>query len=399
MTVSLDYALIIDKLFSLTNKKGIKPGLERVQRMNEMLGRPASAFRSIHVAGTNGKGSVCWKVSQALQEKGFSVGLFTSPHIGTYRERFRLNGEMISEEEAAELIEEVMHLDPAATFFEITTLVAFLYFARSSVDVAVVEVGMGGRLDATNIIDAELTAITSIGYDHQEFLGETLEKIAFEKAGIVKGNTPVVIGPSVPRSCLKNKHNVHMAKGPFNSPEEENSMIAGMLCQLWGVEPSKAALASRPPCRMEKRELLGVTYFFDVAHNIDGIKAMIRSIKKAYPKSAYHFVCGLSQGKDLKGIIENIDLFASSIHFVQASNERAVSTETLRFTSQFFQVNSYRTVAEGMKAAHSEAIKSGGVVCVCGSFFIMADALASVGIEYPRDDFDSNERYLAPTPN
>ncbi len=175
---------------------GIKPGLEVMQNIMEVLGHPETKWPSVHITGTVGKGSTAALTACALQEAGYKVGLYTSPHLIRFNERIQINGQEISDEALADLIGEVRRTledySIQATFFEFTTALAFLYFARQKVDIAVIEVGMGGRLDATNVIVPEVSVITRIGFDHEKFLGDTLLKIAQEKAGIIKRGVPVV---------------------------------------------------------------------------------------------------------------------------------------------------------------------------------------------------------------
>ena len=179
-------------------KADIQPTID----MMEALGNPERKFRSIHVAGTNGKGSVSHFLASILQEAGYKVGLYTSPHLVDFRERIRINGEMIPEQEVVDFITHHSSLitEKHLSFFEMTVGLAFDYFAREKVDIAVIEVGMGGRLDSTNVITPLLSVITNIGLDHTQFLGDTLEKIAFEKAGIIKPGVPVVIGETQPET-------------------------------------------------------------------------------------------------------------------------------------------------------------------------------------------------------
>lgn len=181
---------------------GVKPGLDAMERLMKALGYPERKFRSVHIAGTNGKGSTAAFLSSVLDVAGYTVGLYTSPHLVKFNERIRLNGVDISDEELAGLVALVRKATEAAdiqaTFFEFTTALAFVYFAQQHVDMAVIEVGMGGRLDATNVMTPLVSVITTIGLDHTEVLGDTLEKIAAEKAGIIKPGVPVVIGEKKP---------------------------------------------------------------------------------------------------------------------------------------------------------------------------------------------------------
>ncbi|MFH1049870.1 MAG: folylpolyglutamate synthase/dihydrofolate synthase family protein [bacterium] len=185
---------ILNKLFSL-QRFGIKPGLERTLKLSGYLENPHLKFPSVHVAGTNGKGSVCALLASILMEAGYKVGLYTSPHLVNFNERIRINHAEISDDEMVELAEILLIGEEKweCTFFEINTVMAFEYFARNQIDIAIIETGMGGRFDSTNILSPLLSIIASIDLDHKEYLGNTLEEIAFEKAGIIKKNTPVII--------------------------------------------------------------------------------------------------------------------------------------------------------------------------------------------------------------
>ncbi len=182
--------------FQNVGKKAYKPGLDNTLRLDEHFGHQHRSFKSIHVAGTNGKGSTSHMLAAVLQTAGYRVGLYTSPHLIDFRERIKVNGEMISEQEVIDFAEKnreaVERIRPS--FFELTMMMAFDFFAQKKVDVAVIEVGLGGRLDSTNVITPVLSIITNIGLDHTDLLGDTLEKIAVEKAGIIKPNVPVVVG-------------------------------------------------------------------------------------------------------------------------------------------------------------------------------------------------------------
>lgn len=185
----------LEYLYSLT-RFGIKPGLAVMEQMMELLGHPERQFKSIHVTGTNGKGSTCAMIESVLRTGGQKTALYTSPHLYAFNERVRVRGESISDDELAKLVAElrskIQDTNIQSTFFEFTTALAFLYFARSNIDIAVIEVGMGGRYDATNVITPLLSVITNVGLDHMEYLGETKEEIAYEKAGIIKEGVPVI---------------------------------------------------------------------------------------------------------------------------------------------------------------------------------------------------------------
>jgi len=199
---------VLDKLFSL-QRFGIKPGLERTLSLLDFLGNPHLKTKFVHAAGTNGKGSVCSTIFSILFEAGYRVGLYTSPHIFDFSERIRINEKCITEDEIIEFSNIIMPyaLEISATFFEVTTAMAFYFFEKNKVDVAVIETGMGGRFDSTNVIIPLLSIITKIDMDHQEYLGDTIERIAGEKAGIIKANIPVVIGKNIDQviTILKSK--------------------------------------------------------------------------------------------------------------------------------------------------------------------------------------------------
>lgn len=196
---NLDKKQILELLFSM-QRFGIKPGLERTEKLLEFCGNPQNQFRSVHIAGTNGKGSVSSMIASVLQSAGCKTGLYTSPHILEFNERIRINGKEISDDELVSYSRELLpfSLENNCTFFEITTVLAFKYFADNNVDVAIVETGMGGRFDSTNVLKPILSVITSVAKDHEKYLGNSLEEIAFEKAGIIKQNTPVVLGSVSP---------------------------------------------------------------------------------------------------------------------------------------------------------------------------------------------------------
>ena len=192
----MTYSAAIGYLYGL-QKHGIKLGLEAMQTLLSRLGHPERRFKSLHIGGTNGKGSTAAMTAAMLQAAGYRVGLYTSPHLVDFRERIRVNQVMIDESQVAELTQRLQAVVPAdlsPTFFELTTAMAFLHFAESGVDVAVLEVGLGGRFDATNVVEPEACAITTIALEHQEYLGKTEEAIGFEKAGIIKAGVPMVVG-------------------------------------------------------------------------------------------------------------------------------------------------------------------------------------------------------------
>ncbi len=200
---AIDYLYSRLPVFHRIGPKAFKPGLQNTERLCEALDNPQYKFRSIHVAGTNGKGSTSHMLASVYQAAGYRVGLYTSPHLKSFTERIRINGEPVPEQEVARFVSTYKGLIEAVSpsFFEVTVAMAFDFFARETVDIAIIETGLGGRLDSTNIIIPELSVITNIGYDHTDILGETLDKIAAEKAGIIKENVPVIIGEVLPETA------------------------------------------------------------------------------------------------------------------------------------------------------------------------------------------------------
>jgi dihydrofolate synthase/folylpolyglutamate synthase len=199
---TIDYIYSQLPMFHREGKTAYKANLDNILKLAAKLGNPQNNFKSIHIAGTNGKGSVSHMLASVLQEQGYKTGLFTSPHLIDFRERIKINGEMIPESTVISFIEKYKtYLDEILpSFFEMTTAMAFEYFAEKGVEIAVIETGLGGRLDSTNIITPLVSGITNISFDHTDILGDTLEKIAGEKAGIIKEGIPVVIGESLPET-------------------------------------------------------------------------------------------------------------------------------------------------------------------------------------------------------
>ena len=193
---SIDYLFWRLPMYSRIGAAAYKEDLTNTIKLCEAIGNPHTKFKSVHIAGTNGKGSVSHMLAAIFQTAGFKTGLYTSPHLKDFRERITINGEFVDENFIVDFVETVQPLidEIEPSFFEITVAMAFAYFAQRQIDIAIIEVGLGGRLDSTNIITPELSVITNISYDHVNILGDTLEKIAFEKAGIIKNNVPVVIG-------------------------------------------------------------------------------------------------------------------------------------------------------------------------------------------------------------
>lgn len=266
-----------DDLFSKKRRHICQTALENAKEMDRLLGFPSRAFRSVHIAGTNGKGSTATKISQGLIAQGLRVGLFTSPHLERIEERFQINGEPVSRQ----CLDQFLHLtrqvaSSSASFFEILFLTACQIFAEEKVEIAVNETGIGGRFDATNLLIPEVSVITSIGWDHMDVLGDSLEKIAEQKAGIIKPNVPLILGPNTDYPVFQGKQRVN---GEFESFDEENSAIAKRALEQLGVSQKAIAIGiqARPPCRLE--HFRGSTeIYLDGAHNLSAIKRVIDEI-------------------------------------------------------------------------------------------------------------------------
>ena len=247
---TIDYLYASQPAFHLVGAAAYKPGLDNTYRLMEHLGNPHQQIRAVHVAGTNGKGSTSHLIAAALQAQGYKVGLFTSPHLVDFRERIRISGEMIPEEVVVQFVADhrAFFDEIRPSFFETTMALAFWYFAQQQVDIAVIEVGLGGRLDSTNILSPLLSVITNIGIDHTEFLGDTLPAIAGEKAGIIKPNTPCVIGETHPETQPVFLARAHECDILGEGLETTN-------CRLWFADQCgymrKRRLKEAPECQLQ----------------------------------------------------------------------------------------------------------------------------------------------------
>lgn len=393
-------------------KADIQPTID----MMAALGNPERKFKSIHVAGTNGKGSVSHFLASILQEAGYKVGLYTSPHLVDFRERIRINGEMIPQQSVVDFVEANMHLfsDLHLSFFEMTVGLAFDYFAREKVDIAVIEVGMGGRLDSTNVITPLLSVITNIGLDHTQFLGDTLEKIAGEKAGIIKEGVPVVIGETQLETApvfVKTAAN-HHAPITFADQHYVVDDISRYTEELTG-EYQKKNIATV----LEAVEVLRKTTDFELqpkavrkglakvvtnthlhgrwqkigesplticetAHNAPGIDSMLGKLA-TMDYDNLHVVYGCVNDKDYRKILNHLNTEFSRLgkpfrwYFSQPSVPRGLPVADLlaAASEQGIEGKGYEKVKDAIAEARSTACKD-DFVLVTGSIFLIADALA-----------------------
>lgn len=415
------YNELLQKLYNLTKFNKVKQNLANVRLLSEAVGNPDLSFKSIHVGGTNGKGSVCLKMAKALQNQGYKVGLYTSPHIASFRERIVINGAPIPEEKMAYLLEELFakseRLSIKPTFFELTTILAFLYFAQEKVDFAVIEVGLGGRLDSTNILQPILSVVTSIGLDHCHLLGDTLEKIAAEKAGIMKKGVPMVVGANAPLPVFLDAAKMMEAEVVqagssfhlFYDQENNETAKTALFCLQKAIKLSNESIAKalmeRPKCRLEivppyvlarKLSPLPKAVVLDVAHNPAAFQKLIPALKYHFPQQKLRFVLGFSQDKDISGCLKIVVENAEAIHLVRTPNERLADPEDVAYLLRslgFLKFTTSNNAPEEIKNAAQQAVNAKEILVVTGSFFIMNTARKALGYQDPQDEIEFHEKY------
>ena len=365
------------KYLESLNIFGIKPGLERINLLVKNLGNPQNYFDSIHVAGTNGKGSVCAMLSAILQNAGYKVGLFTSPHLESYCERIRVNGENISETEFAEIINLLNKFEIPATEFEILTAAAFAYFAKSEVDIAVIEVGLGGTWDSTNIITPKISVITNIALDHENILGD-LKNIALNKAGIIKKNIPIVTAATgEPLEIIrdvadKNNSPLYAIKKPadikinlFGEYQKINAAIAIQTAKLLNISDDNIRAGLENVQWAGRFEIID-DIIIDGAHNPHGALALRESLDKNFPAGKRFFIFGALADK-------NKNLFRAD-DFVIATepiSSRAESVENLCDKLNDFNIS---CVAEKNILLAVDKLKNfDGVKIVAGSLYLIGE--------------------------
>lgn len=375
-----------------------KPGLENTQTLLSYFGNPQDSLRFIHVAGTNGKGSTCSYLASFLSNENEKVGLFTSPHIYNFRERIRVNGNMISEHEVIKFCEKVKVLDLnfQPSFFEITFTMALLHFSQQQCTWVVLETGMGGRLDSTNVVRPEISIITNIGLDHTQFLGHTLEEIAVEKAGIIKPNVPVVIGKRQKETNSIFEQIAKVNNSPIYFAEDEKStsweienldlplyqvcnLSTALTClKVLGFNVQQTKVDSLLKNLHQHTGIFGrltkiqekPSVYLDVSHNSDGIKETLRHIK---PKGKLHIIYGCSEDKD---ILDILSLFPQncSLHLCAFSNSRSKTLEELKIIQQsdvrIMEV--YQNVNLALKQTKA-LLEEHDILLVTGSFFLISD--------------------------
>ncbi len=399
----MDYKDTLDYLFSQlpmyqrAGEAAYKKDIGNIIEACTILDNPHKKFKSIHIAGTNGKGSTAHIISSILQEEGYTVGLYTSPHLKDFRERIRINGIMISENDVINFVSKnkKQFEKIKMSFFEYTVALAFNHFANN-VDIAIIETGLGGRLDSTNIINPEVSIITNIGYDHINLLGNTLEKIAFEKAGIIKQSVPIVIGRTqketknifletavkkgAPISFSKKyNYTTKSLKGNYQT-ENINTAISALKILDWkvseeniikGLDNIFTNTGIRGRWEQLKNEPLTIC---DTGHNKDGISNIIRQIEKINYRKL-HFVFGSVNDKDLDEILRILPKDAS-YYFCHAQINRALNSDILKRQALNHKLrgNSFTTVSNAYKAALKSAEKE-DLIFIGGSTFVVAEVL------------------------
>ena len=436
---TLEYLFNSLPMYHRIGQAAYKADITNTVQLMQHLGNPERKFRSIHVAGTNGKGSVSHMLASVLMQAGYKVGLYTSPHLVDFRERIRINGQMIPEQKVTSFVEQ--HRDFMQTlqlsFFEMTVGLAFDYFAAEQVDVAVVEVGMGGRLDSTNVITPDLCVITNIGFDHTQFLGDTLPKIAAEKAGIIKPHVPVVIGETHPETrpvfeqrATELQAPIYFADDtytviPIPEPASSSDDLNFPLLHFKVATPNSqiSVLSTQFTCpltgsyqlknlatlfraldllvsvgytltaqhvrngiarviedtglhgRWEKMDEQPLT-ICETAHNADGVSAMLEKLSEI-PYRHLHLIYGCVNDKDFRKILRMLPQERTTYYYTQPSVPRALPVEQLAEAAQELGMpgKAFPHVSEAITAARQAADPRHDLVLVTGSIFLVADAV------------------------
>ena len=413
-------------MYQKIGAKAYKPDLGNIVELLDFLGNPQNKFKTVHVAGTNGKGTVSHTLASIFQECGYKTGLYTSPHLLDYRERIRINGQMIPEQNVIDFIGdnkekfEAMEL----SFFEMATGMAFDYFAKEKVDIAIIEVGLGGRLDSTNVIKPELSVITNISLDHVHMLGNTLEEIAFEKAGIIKPNTPVVIGETQPetkdvfikkaKECnapiyfadqIVDCDKIHIESldyQKFDIWKNNELYIEAVEFPLLGYYQKKnlatvicAIEILKDKFKIEKKDIVSGLEFVvkntnlmgrwqilsrqplviaDTGHNVGGVKEIVMQLSDMTFRKL-HFVLGCVNDKDIDGILHLLPHYAE-YYFCKADIPRGLDANIL--AEKALEAGLRGNVYESVQQAYNSAVNNASfddVVFIGGSNFTVAEVI------------------------
>lgn len=418
----MNYKALNKKLFELNEKfklkycstkdKDIYDGFELTELKKVYNQLKISNYPIIHVAGTNGKGSVVTKLSDAFTRAKYKSGHFTSPHLSTFRERIQINGKNIPKEAVERYLPTIFEvcekLSYCPSFFEVNTLLALYYFSKEKVDIAVIEVGLGGRIDSTNIIEPILSVITSISLDHQNFLGDTLEKIAFEKGGIIKENIPVVFGPNAKESILYKtakdlKAPVIDLRENFETYNLENTATAqaalDVLKDKFDLKGVVASVDIKPPCRMEKVNAFNQTFILDMAHNPAGLKRGFDEVLKAYTKDKICLIFSCSTGHDYKWALTYVSQKVSKVLLAPFNHPRLISNQSLYAYAQKDGLKNVELL-EGLVIEKEIQKYSKDTLFLCiGSLYMMGEIRAQLQIQDTYDDYLIDVGLLAPKIN
>lgn len=410
-------------LYSSIGIKAYKADLNNTIALCNYLGNPQNKIKTIHIAGTNGKGSTSHMLAAIFQQSGYKAGLYTSPHLKDFRERIKLNGEMIPQDFVIDFVEKMKTLSEEIqpSFFELTFVMALEYFAAQKADMAIIETGLGGRLDSTNVITPEVAVITNIGFDHMDILGDTLEQIATEKAGIIKQNIPVIIGETIPATKIIFQEKAEEKNAPIFFAEEKYNIISAipfretLKIELLNNEiaQTKIYTLDLPAFYQSKnlrtvltaidviknlyslneeniknalshvKDLTGLhgrwevikkspLIVLDVAHNIEGIQQLINQVNNSVYKNL-HIVFGIVKDKEIEKVLELLPKNAT-YYFTKAQIPRALPENELLQRAQKFNLkgSAYIEVNKALKAAMDKASKD-DMIIVCGSVFVVGE--------------------------
>ncbi|HLC49797.1 MAG TPA: folylpolyglutamate synthase/dihydrofolate synthase family protein [Candidatus Nanoarchaeia archaeon] len=398
----MDYKKTLKYLYGLESQK-IKLGLDRVQILLDDVGNPEKSIKCIHVAGSNGKGSTCAMIFHVLREAGYNVGLYTSPHLKNFNERIRVNDNLITNREIADCFLKVKPFITNQSFFEITTAMAFLYFKEKNVDFVVLETGLGGRLDATNVVTPLISIITNISLEHTDLLGNTIKKIAFEKAGIIKQNVPVVTGAkgealSVIKKIAKERNApLYLSKkypkvefkhlnGEYQQKNKDTALTAiDVLIKYHSIKLDKNQIINgiKKTKWQGRLDFVSRNVMIDASHNADGFKLLkqeLFTIKKQKHFKNILFVIGIQNDKDYASMLKTIIPLASTIIFTKSNNPKALSPEQL--LKSFNKINKSHEITAKIVNNPKKALeyakktaKNSYLVVATGSIYLIGEFL------------------------
>ncbi len=396
--LSPDYREALAWLYG-TQRFGIKLGLDNVRRLLQELNVPGERQRIIHVAGTNGKGSVCAMIDAISRAQGYRTGLFTSPHLVTYRERIQVNGEMIAEEKVAEgllLIRKLIrNWEPHPTFFEITTALALIHFKECGCEVVALETGLGGRLDATNSVNPVVSVVTPIGYDHQSWLGSSLEEIAGEKAGIIKAHIPVVSAVQEPAAekvlrerAAECEAPIQIVSGPYTrtplalagAHQKQNASLAIAALRSGGIAVQEEAVVQglatvRWPARFQRWD---ERIIIDGTHNLAGASVLAETWREQFGDERATIILAVLRDKDVAGIWRALTPIARRAILPHARSERALAPSDLAKIGREVSPELPISIAPSFNDAFDQAQAEIGRILITGSLHFAGEALATL---------------------